>query len=201
MVLLKTQYINTQHGLDFGGENLQVEGLGQQVVAAQLHSHDGIDAVPGGSQKQNGHLGDLADFLAPVIAVEKGQGDVQQHQLGVEGGKLLKHPVEFLGAADRVAPALQMTGYGTGNDLIILYQKNAISQLYALHRKLRAESVVRHRAGNHHWKDQTGSHCLCKFSLRGDTGFHYGADFKLLQRMELHHVGVASGHPPICHRY
>ena len=70
-----------QHGLDLGGKDLEIEGLCQQVVPAHLHGHDGVDAVPGGGQEQNGHLGDPADLPAPVVAVEEGQGDVQQHQM------------------------------------------------------------------------------------------------------------------------
>lgn len=117
---------SAQGRLDLGGEDLEIKGLGQQVVAPHLHGGDHAHVVRGGGDEDDGHLGDFADLRAPVVAVEKGQGDVQQHQLGVKGGKLREHAVKPLRPGHLIAPALQMPLHGPGNDGVVLHDENAI---------------------------------------------------------------------------
>ena len=109
-----------------GGEDLQIKGLGEQVVAPQLHGHHGVDAVSGGGQEQDGDLGDPADLLTPVVAVEKRQGDIQQHQLRVKSGKVRQHIVEAYRAGHLISPALQMPLHGAGDDGIVFHRKNSV---------------------------------------------------------------------------
>ena len=54
-----------------------MERLCQQIVPSHLHGHHLVHIVRGGGQEQDGDLGDLPDLLAPVVAVEKREGDVQ----------------------------------------------------------------------------------------------------------------------------
>ena len=61
-----------------------------------------------------------------MVAIEKGQGDIQQDQLGVKGGEFLEHPVKFPGAADGIAPPLQVPGHSPCDDLVIFHHKNTI---------------------------------------------------------------------------
>ena len=64
---------------------------------------DRAHVVPGRRQKQNGHRGELANFGAPVKPVVKGQGDVQQHKLGIVGGKFPGNMGKMC-IRDRVSP-------------------------------------------------------------------------------------------------
>ena len=63
-----------------------------------------------------------------MVAVEEGEGDVQQHQMGVEGGELRQDVVEPLRAADGVAPALQMAADDPGDGRVVLHDENAVHE-------------------------------------------------------------------------
>ena len=80
-----------QQGLNFGHQHALVKGLGDEVVSTQVHGHDDVHIVRRRRDKDHRHPGYPADLRAPVVAVEAGQADVQQHQMGVKGGELLHH--------------------------------------------------------------------------------------------------------------
>ena len=82
-----------------------MKGFGQQVIPAHLHGHHQIHVVGGGSEEQNGNLGHLSDLPAPVVAVEKGQGNIQQHQLGIKDGEFRQHIVKPLRAGYLIPPS------------------------------------------------------------------------------------------------
>ena len=71
-------------------------------------------------------MGELANFGAPVVAVEKGQGDVQQHQLGVEIGELGQNVGEIRHAVGHVPPPLQVVLHHAGDDRVVLYNQNTV---------------------------------------------------------------------------
>ena len=61
-----------------------------------------------------------------MVAVEKGQGDVQDHQLGVKGGELLQHVLKVLALPDLIAPAAQVALHHVGDDGVVLHNKNTV---------------------------------------------------------------------------
>ena len=63
---------------------------------------------------------------APVVAVEKGQGDVQQHQLGVEIGELGQNVGKIRRTMSHVPPPLQVVLHHTGDDWVVLYNENTV---------------------------------------------------------------------------
>ena len=63
---------------------------------------------------------------APVVAVEKGQRDVQQHQLGVKIGELGQNIGKIRGALGHIPPPLQVVLYHTGDDWVILNKENTV---------------------------------------------------------------------------
>ena len=101
-----------QQRLDLGGEDLQIEGLCQQVVPAQLHGHHHVHVVRGGGEEQDGHLGDPADLLTPVIAVKKRQHYVYENDVGIAGGKLAYDVLEILRQKHLVSPGFYLFFHG-----------------------------------------------------------------------------------------
>lgn len=93
-----------QHGLHLSGEHVQIKGLGHKIVPAHVDRHDDIHVVRSGGEKENGHLGDPADFGAPVVAVVKGQDDVQNDQLRVKSHEFGHHVLKIGRAAGFPAP-------------------------------------------------------------------------------------------------
>src|SRR5699024_3815530 len=111
---------------DLGGEDLQVEGLGDEVVAAHLHGHDDVHVVRGGGEEDDGGPAELAELGAPVVAVAAGQADVQQHQVGIAGGELPGHIGEVPAPHRLPAPGLDVPGHRGGDGLVVLHQKNLV---------------------------------------------------------------------------
>ncbi len=115
-----------KEGLDFGYGYVQLEGLGDKVVAAHVDSHDKVHVVAGGGNENDGHFGEPADFLTPVVAVVVGEGDVQQDKLGVEGEKFLQNPAEIGHGTDAVAPAFEAFVQHPGNGQIVFDDENFV---------------------------------------------------------------------------
>ncbi len=59
-----------------------VERLGDVVVGAELEALDLVDRAVAGGEHHDRHVGELADPLEHPVAVQVGQADVQQHQVG-----------------------------------------------------------------------------------------------------------------------
>ena len=103
-----------------------MKGLGKQVIPAHLHRHHQIHVIGGRGEKQNGDFGYLSNLPAPVVAVKKGQGDIQQYQLRVKGSELLQHIVEPLRTGRLIPPAFQMPLHGPRDDGVILHHKDSV---------------------------------------------------------------------------
>ena len=117
--------------MDFGEEDGEVKGFGDEIVCPHVDGHDDIDVVGSRGQKQDGHLGDPANFLAPMVPVIEGQGNVHQHQMGLKGSKLPQNVRKVLCAPDGKSPGGQFFPDGGGNDLVVLHQVDTIHRLFS----------------------------------------------------------------------
>lgn len=115
-----------QHGLELGRQDALVEGLGQEIVGSQIHCHDHVHPIGSRRQEQDGHLGNLANFPAPVVAVEEGQPDVQQDDVGLEGQKVIQHPPEVLRAARLQLPQLRLRPHRLRDAGVVLHNQEPV---------------------------------------------------------------------------
>lgn len=112
--------------LDLGHQHRPVKGLGNKIVSAHIHRHDDVHIVRGGRQENNGRIGAFSYLIAPVIAIEKGQHNIQQHQLWLKCLKIHHNVPEILHAAAFQPPVAQLLRHGPGNGLLILHNQDAI---------------------------------------------------------------------------
>ena len=80
-----------QKRLHLGHENAEGEGLGDKIIRPRIQSAQDVEIVPCRGDEQNGRRTDFADLGAQAIAVKERQGNVHQHQLGIEGDKLAQY--------------------------------------------------------------------------------------------------------------
>ena len=97
-----------QHSLDLCHQHALVEGLYDKVIGTHVHGHYDIHVVGGRGDEDHRHLGYFADLTAPVIAVEKGQADIQQHQMRSVLGKLRHDAPKVLDNAGLQFPLLRL---------------------------------------------------------------------------------------------
>ena len=96
---------STQQGVDFRHKHASVKGLGDKVAGPHVHGHDDIHVVGSGGNENDRYLGHLPDLAAPVVAIEKGQRNIQQHQMRIKGRKFFLF--ESSGRTLRAVPTFQ----------------------------------------------------------------------------------------------
>ena len=62
-----------------------------------------------------------ADAAAPVVAVEGGQRDVEQHEVRIKGRERAHHVAEILDAARLEIPELRLFGDGLRDAAVVLH--------------------------------------------------------------------------------
>ena len=112
--------------LDLGHQHRPVKGLGNKIVATHIHRHDDVHIIRGRGQENDGRIGAFSYLVAPVIAIEKGQHNVQQHQLRLKCLKFRHDVPEIFHTAAFQPPVAQLLCHSPGNGLLILYDQNAI---------------------------------------------------------------------------
>lgn len=76
----------TGDGTNSGHQLAEAEGLDHVVVGAQLEAHHAVDLVAPRRQEDDGHVGQGPHPPAHLVAVDVGQADVEQHDVGNGGG-------------------------------------------------------------------------------------------------------------------
>lgn len=74
----------SQHGADTGFDDLGTGGFDDVVVGARLQSDDDVEVVTPGGEHDDRELAVLPDPAAHLDAVDPGQHQVQQEQIGLE---------------------------------------------------------------------------------------------------------------------
>ena len=77
--------------------------------------------IGGGGDEDDRNLRDLADAAAPVVAVEGGQRDVEQHEVRIKGRERAHHVAEILDAARLEIPELRLFGDGLRDAAVVLH--------------------------------------------------------------------------------
>ena len=115
-----------QQGLHLGHQHVPVKGFGNKVVGAHVHGHDDVHVVRRRGQEDDGHAAAFSDLAAPVVAVEKRQGDVQQDQVRVVGRRLLRHAAEIRDAAGLQRPVCRLLADGLRDGSVVLHDENTV---------------------------------------------------------------------------
>jgi hypothetical protein len=87
-----------QGGAQTGGQLGDAEGLGDVVVGAAVQRLDLLRLAGADRQHDHRHRRQLADPAQHLLAVDVGQAEVEDHQVG----PVLHHPLQALGAACRL---------------------------------------------------------------------------------------------------
>ena len=97
-----------QKRLNLRGQHIQIERLGNEIIAAHIDRHDDIHIIRRRRHEDYRNLRHLPDPAAPVVPVVKGKLDVHQHQLGRRPRELLHNIGKILHADHIIIPAFQM---------------------------------------------------------------------------------------------
>ena len=76
-----------QHGMDPGHHLFGLKGLDHVVVGPQVQAQHPVEHLAFGGKHNNRALGAFADFPHHLPAVQPGEHNIQQHQVGLEGFK------------------------------------------------------------------------------------------------------------------
>ena len=100
-----------QHGAHPGHHLAGAEGLGHVVVGAQLEAGDAVRLLGAGGQHDDRHVAVAAEGPGNVQAVELGEGEVEDDQVGVAAAGDLQGLLPVTGGEDLETGALQVVAH------------------------------------------------------------------------------------------
>ncbi|MNV83039.1 hypothetical protein D3C71_1768160 [compost metagenome] len=118
------QIVAPRQGVHLGHQHSQIEGLLDKVVGPHVHGHNHVHILVAGGEEQNRHLGGGSDLLAPMVAVQHRQVNVQQHQLRAQPVELRQHLVIGRYLMHLELPLAQCIGNNGADFIVILHQHN-----------------------------------------------------------------------------
>ncbi len=111
-----------QDGLDAGHQLVAAEGLGDEVVGAQVQRHHPVQLPGPAAEGDDRHAGRGPDAPAHLVAVQVGQAEIEQDQVR------LRVPVQGLGAGGDAVGRVPVGGQGPfqrlGHAIVVLHDQN-----------------------------------------------------------------------------
>ena len=84
--------------LDFCQQHREVKRLCNKVVCPHVDGHNDVNVFRRRGQEKHRNLGNPANFLTPVVPIEKRQRDIHEDKVGLEFHKFSQNGGEVLGA-------------------------------------------------------------------------------------------------------
>ena len=111
---------------------LALEGLDQVVVGAAVEAVDAVLGLGPGGQHQDRHVAVGAQAPADLDAVEPGQAEVEDDQVGDEAGGDVERLDAVGGGADLVALVAQRAAQDVGDLGVVLDDQDAAADLFSV---------------------------------------------------------------------
>ena len=107
-ILIRAKFVGAaQETLDLGKEDILVKRLGDKVVSTHIDGHDNIHGLIPWRKKHDRNLWNLANLLAPVVAIVERQANIHEDQVGVTFDKDPEDIHKILYCDHFIAPLFQ----------------------------------------------------------------------------------------------
>ena len=117
----------TKEGPDAGGQLLGHEGLGDVVVGAGLEPGHHVVGVVAGRDHDHRHRTGPAELPAALEAVDAGQHQVDEDDIGRLVGEALEPDLTGAGLVDLVALVLEGQAHRGADALVVLHEEDSVA--------------------------------------------------------------------------